>query len=156
MGSSQSPMSNGAVPRTVQLKPPGGKALDEAERIAGVRSRAGHDAESTIISVCIIRLPFSADGKWIDRDLWLQDLQAGDATDEDSAIAQSLRRRIAKGIGSTSLEFEPSSSGTLVNLSFEEAGLTPSLFAALEKEGITPGYIPYSPDNGMVTFTALT
>ncbi|PYH75360.1 hypothetical protein BO82DRAFT_370273 [Aspergillus uvarum CBS 121591] len=156
MDFSQSPMSNGVVPRTVQISPPGGKALDEAERIAGVRSRAVRGAESTIISVCIIHLPPSADGNWIDRDLWLQDLQTGDVTDEDSAIAQSLRRRIADDIRSTSLEFEPSYGGTLVNLSFEEAGLTPSLFAALEKEGITPGYIPYSPDNGMVTFTAST
>ncbi|RAL06780.1 uncharacterized protein BO97DRAFT_409430 [Aspergillus homomorphus CBS 101889] len=101
MGSGQS-MSNGAVPRTVQLKPPGGSALDEAERNAGVRSRAVHGAESTVISVCKIVLPLSADENWIDRDLWLQDLQTGDATDEDSAIAQSLRRRIAEGIRSTS------------------------------------------------------
>lgn len=113
--------------RVFKIKKPAGSALDKAERIAGVRTRALRDPTSTIIDVCIIHLPYSVDEK-------------------------SIRTKIADSISSESLVFDPSYGGTLVGLSFQEAYLTPFLFAALRKNSIMVHFKPYSLNNGDALF----
>jgi hypothetical protein len=101
------------MPAVIRFQfPPSTGRLAEAEKRAGVRTRAIREPESTLIDVCNI-----------------------DTSTLTTDQRESLRSQCEKEIGSKSLSFSAAGGGSLVALSFDEAGLTTKLFEALRKHG---------------------
>jgi hypothetical protein len=92
-------------------------SLEDAERSAGVYTRAIRGSDSSVIDICII-----------------------DTSDEDYNYDRELGERIRKVTGSKSLFLNPSYGGTSVALDFEEAHLTWEVFEALRRNGHPPSY----------------
>ena len=91
----------------------------EAEKMAGVHSQCLRGVDSTVIDVCVIQI-----GSWSD------------------AKKESLRKKCAQDIGSSSLQFDSSYRGILVGLSFAEALLAQRLIDYLSD--LYPSVIPWS------------
>lgn len=93
--------------------------MEEAQRVAGVRTRAIRGKGTTVIDVCIIDTSLLSE-------------------DQGHALAATLW----EAIGSKSLFLDPSYGGTLVGLSFNEAHLTSRLFDKLRELGYSPNCRP--------------
>jgi hypothetical protein len=91
--------------------------LEDAERSAGVHTRAIRGSGSRVIDICII-----------------------DTSDENSSYDRKLSKRLRDATGSKSLFLDISYGGTLVALDFEEAHLTWKVFKALKRNGHRPSY----------------
>jgi hypothetical protein len=91
--------------------------LKDAERSAGVHTRAIRGSDSSIIDICII-----------------------DTSDKNCTYNMELVERIRKATGSKPQFLDTSYGGTLVALSFEEAHLTWKVFRSLKRNGHPPSY----------------